>query len=390
MNKVLTPEVYAGVQAALNCGRPARILLVDDEPRNLDVIEGFLYGSGYELIRASSGEEALNCIAEAPCDLALLDVMMPDMDGLEVCRRLKGADVTRFIPVIIVTSLYQKEDRIAAIKAGADDFITKPVDKSELSARVKSLLRVKSLSDELEMKYREVLKLQELKDNFLHMIVHDFKNPLTGMVGYLDLLSGAMNSTCHEKCHRYVQNARNSTIKIKGMVQDLLDLCRLEEHRLHLKKEGVLLAQIVKDNIEELQKPILDNKLTVKMEGAEEMRVTVDKALFSRVVGNILQNAIRYSPREGEIVFRAEEGDSESVFSISDQGPGLPEEALERVFEKFYQVEAKDKGTRSGVGLGLAFCDLVCKAHGGGIKAANNTAGRGCTFTITLPVAPAA
>lgn len=381
--------MYAGVQAALNCGRPARILLVDDEPRNLDVLEGFLYGSGYELVRASSGEEALGCIAATPFDLVLLDVMMPDMDGLDVCRRIKEADGTRFMPVIIITSLYQKEDRIAAIKAGADDFITKPVDKSELSARVKSLLRVKSLSDELEMKYREVLKLQELKDNFLHMIVHDFKNPLTGMVGYLDLLSGAMNSNCHDKCHRYVQNARNSTIKIKGMVQDLLDLCRLEEHRLHLKKEGASLAQLIKDNIEELQKPIIDNKLSVDVEGAEDLRISVDRALFSRVIGNILQNAIRYSPREGEIIFRAEEREGEAVISISDQGPGLPEEALERVFEKFYQVEAKDKGTRSGVGLGLAFCDLVCKAHGGNIKAANNP-GRGCAFIITLPVTPAA
>src|SRR3990172_7568843 len=162
------------------------VLIVDDEPLNLNVLEAYLHGEGCRITKATNGADALRSAAETPPDLVLLDVMMPGMDGLEVCRRLKEDDKTRFVPVVIITSLDQRDDKINALQAGADDFITKPVDRSELLARARSLLKIKSLHDRLEKKYQEVLELQALKDSLMHMLVHDFRNPLTGLVGYLD------------------------------------------------------------------------------------------------------------------------------------------------------------------------------------------------------------
>ncbi len=132
------------------------VLIVDDEPWNLEVLESFMHDTGYGIIRAENGKDALKAAVERPPDLVLLDVMMPEMDGFEVCRRLKADERTRFVPVVIVTSLDQMADKIAAIESGADDFITKPVDKTELLARSASLLRLKKYHDERDKAYADI------------------------------------------------------------------------------------------------------------------------------------------------------------------------------------------------------------------------------------------
>lgn len=149
------------------------ILIVDDEPLNLEVLESFYDGHGYTIMTAANGEEALRSIVERPPDLILLDVMMPGMDGFEVCRRLKRDDGTRFIPVVIVTSLDQRSDKISAIEAGADDFITKPVDETELLARSASLLKLKKYHDQRNRSYLDIRQIT----TFFNDVVSGF-NPL--------------------------------------------------------------------------------------------------------------------------------------------------------------------------------------------------------------------
>jgi two-component system sensor histidine kinase/response regulator len=361
-----------------------KVLLVDDEPLNLDVLESFLLGLECESTRAASGDEALQSVEHGSPDLVLLDIMMPGMDGFEVCRRLKGGEKTRFIPVVMVTSLDQKADRIEAIKAGADDFITKPVDKAELRARVKSLLRMKSFHDELEKSHKEILELQTMKDNLVYMLIHDFKNPLTGILGYLDLI-GLQSETGCENCQQYAHNSQYLAKRMSSMVNDLMDIARLEKNVLPLRLDEVHLKDIVEDNLREFRHAIDEKSIkTVVEEGAEGVYVDADKTLLERVAGNILSNAIRYSEEYGNIIFKIDAAGGKAVLSISDEGPGIPEEALGRVFEKFYQVEANVSDARTGAGLGLAFCDMVIKAHGGHIEVKNNPVS-GCTFTITLP-----
>ena len=362
------------------------ILIVDDEPLNLSVLEAYLHGEGCSITKASSGADALRSAAEIPPDLVLLDVMMPGMDGLEVCRRLKGDDITRFVPVVIITSLDQKDDKIEAIRAGADDFITKPVDKAELLARARSLLKIKSLHDQLEKKYQEVLELQALKDSMMRMLVHDFRNPLTGLTGYLFLMGLHAEKGAYGEIGPLIEKSQFLSTRMSALVGDIMDIARLEDNKLPLHPEILCLRDIIADNRKDFEHLIEERKITMVIdESPESVCVKADKALLHRTIGNILANALRYSPDNGSIRFTIGSDGGTALLSISDEGPGIPHSALHKVFDKFFQVEMKAANARSGAGLGLAFCDLVVKAHGGRITAENNP-DKGCRFTIALPM----
>lgn len=359
-----------------------RVLLVDDESWNLEVLEAFLNGQGYIISKAYSGDEAIGAVGKEPPDIVLLDAMMPGMDGFEVCRRLKENDGTRFIPVVIITSLDQKKDRIEAIGCGADDFLTKPVDEAELLARVRSLLRVKTIHDELEDKYREILNLQIMRENLVNMLVHDFRNPLTGIVGYLELLSGGQGE---DSSAQYVSNAQYLARKMISMLSDLMDLTRLENNRLPLKLESVILRDVVEEALREFGHVMNDKSLTALILEDDAVELNADRGLISRMAGNILANGIRHSPVGAKITITTSVSGGVAELSINNEGEHIPDDVIGRIFEKFYQVEAKAANVRSGAGLGLAFCDMVVKAHGGSIVAVNNT-GPGCRFIIRLPV----
>ncbi len=363
-----------------------KVLIVDDEPFNVMLLEAYLHDEGYVLLTASNGVDALRVVADTHPDLVLLDVMMPDMNGLEVCSRLKGDDVTRFIPVVIVTSLDQKSGKISAIKAGADDFITKPVDKTELLARARSLLKIKSLHDQLEKKYQEVLELQSLKDNLMHMLVHDIRNPLTGLVGYLDLMELNMKKNEYLKIASSISKSQLLATRMGALISDIMDIARLEENKLPLHLEQVYLRGVVEGCLKEFEHAVEEKKIAVVIEeGTPGIGVVGDRVLLHRTIGNILGNGLRYSPVNGVIRLSISADAGMALLSIADEGPGIPISALDKIFDKFYQVDKKAADARSGAGLGLAFCNLVVKAHGGGIAVKNNP-DRGCRFILTLPM----
>jgi signal transduction histidine kinase len=359
-----------------------RILLVDDEPWNVEVLESFLNGHGYIINKAYSGEEALSAVGKEPPDIVLLDVMMPGMDGFDVCRRLKENEGTRFIPVVIITSLDQKTDRVESIGCGADDFLTKPVDEAELLARVRSLLRVKSHHDELDENYKELLGMQIMRENLVNMLVHDFRNPLTGIIGYLELLSDDQGENSNAQ---YVSNSQYLAKKMISMVSDLMDLTRLENNMLPLKLENVILKDLVEEVLREFGHAMNDKSLTALIREEDSVELSADRRLITRVAGNILANGIRHSPAGANITITTSVLDRVAELSFSNEGEHIPDDVLERIFEKFYQAEAKAANVRSGAGLGLAFCDMVVKAHAGSIAAVNNT-GPGCRFIIRLPI----
>ena len=362
------------------------VLAVDDDPLNLDVIESCLYGQGYSFLRASSGQEALEAVAKQPPDIVLLDLMMPGMDGFEVCSRIKGNSDTRFIPVVVITSLDGRDEKLRAIQAGADDFITKPVDRLEVLARTKSLLSQKFLHDQLHNKYEENLQLQTLKDNLVNMLAHDFRNPLTGIIGYLNLLDcEELKSDC-DLFSQYVNSALYLARRMTSMVSDMLDLNRLEKNLLPLRLEKVSLRGVIEESLNQFRYALFEKKLSVSVEESDtRVAVNADSTLLVRVIGNILANSVRYSPEGGSISFHITKEEGSASLTITNEGPFIPEECLSKIFEKFYQAEARAANTRSGAGLGLAFCDLVVNAHGGSITAANNP-DKGCRFVLAFPL----
>jgi len=171
------------------------ILIVDDDEKNIKLLKAYLQAEEYRIFQALNGEDALKMVNNFNPDVILLDVMMPGIDGFEVCKRLKTDEKTKMIPVVMVTALREREDRIKALEAGADDFLSKPVNKTELLVRVKSLLRIKSYHDQLLNSYKEIAlknerlkELERIKEGLTHMIIHDLNNPLSAIYGNLEMI----------------------------------------------------------------------------------------------------------------------------------------------------------------------------------------------------------
>ncbi len=373
-----------------------KILIVDDEERNIKLLKAYLIAKQYETAEASNGEEALRMVNDFNPDLVLLDVMMPGIDGFEVCKRLKTDEKTKMIPVVMVTALREKEYRIKALEAGVDDFLTKPVDRTELMVRVKSLLRIKTYHDQLVHSFKEIAlkneKLKELegvREGLTHMIIHDLNNPLTGVLGNLEILKFD-NDNLSETQLDMIENCLNYCADTRQLIQGILDVHRMEEGKLQPVKESTNVTKMLADLMEQFIARAKIEKISLTFSNSGEVpSAMIDPNLIKRVVSNLLSNAIRHSPEGEEIKvttgFLAEK--NSIAFSVKDNGNGLSPEYHQRIFDKFEQVELKNSGVTVGTGgLGLAFCKMAVEAHGGKIWVESDGNAKGCTFKFKIPV----
>ena len=273
---------------------PATVLVVDDNRDNIELADAYLRANGYGVRSASNGQQALEQVEKEPPDLVLLDIMMPVMNGYEVCRRLKGNERTRFIPVVMITALKDIDDKIKGIEVGADDFLTKPFNKQELLTRVRSLLKIKRLHDDLEKSYLDLRELQRTKENLMQMIVHDLKNPLAGIMANLEIVAMERRLEARE-C---LEAAQRSCALLFNMIQDLLDVSRSEEGKLTLSPEALEINEIIHPNIQVVETLAkLEGKSVTASIPDETPRIVGDRDLLSRVVANLLNNAVKHTGR---------------------------------------------------------------------------------------------
>jgi two-component system, sensor histidine kinase and response regulator len=375
---------------------PPHVLVVDDIEQNVMLLEAYLSLQNYRISKAYTGEEALKKVEQEPPDIILLDVMMPGIDGYEVCRRLKSDPKTQFIPIVMVTALQEIEDKIKGIDAGADDFISKPFNKEELFTRVKSLLRIKRLYDELEQSYRTVadkneqlITLDRMKDGLTHMIVHDLKNPLAAIMGYLRIITAGMLGDLTDKQMETLTATLRNSEYLLNMIANLLDISRMEEGQLKLKYETFPLREIVEQNIAGLK--ILaepENKSLLIELPADLPDLEADKSLLYRVLTNLISNSIKHTYRdEGKVIITATVDTEKQMMQVNviDNGEGIPKEYLDKIFDKFTQVETKKLGKKLDTGLGLTFCKLAVEAHGGKIWVESEP-DKGSVFSFTIPL----
>lgn len=357
----------------------ASILVVDDHPQNVELLEAYLIPEGYDVITAFDGIEALEKVEEGAPDIILLDVMMPRMDGYEVCKKMKEDEATRFIPIVMVTALKELDDKIKSIESGADDFLTKPIVKIELLTRIKSLIRVKRLHDDLEKSYQELKDLEKTKENLTQMIIHDLKNPLTGIKANLEIV-GMDDLGDTQEC---LDAAQRSADLLQNMIQDLLDISKLEDGKLNLILEAVSVEELAIALKSEVEAPAHAENKEIELDIAPDVpTLSMDRALIYRVMSNLLLNAVKHTGRGGTITLRARIEDDEARIEVADNGYGIPQKYLDTIFEKFGQVETRQ---RTGTGLGLTFCKMAVEAHGGRIWV-ESTEGEGSTFSFALPL----
>jgi signal transduction histidine kinase len=360
------------------------ILIVDDDPCGRKLLASYLRPKGYDVIMASSGEEALELANSCMPAVVLLDVMMPGMSGLEVCRTLKADPRTRLTQIMMVTALGDESDLVDGLDMGADDYIAKPVPKAEFLAKVRALVRARTLMQELEHA-RQALenKNRELdrKRTLAQALVHDLRNPLTSVVGSLDLM-GLKESFRNELS---LKRARNGATRMSRMISDLLDVDCLEDGNLAPDLQEHDLNDLLQEAADAHQSRSSQQGVRLYAQlGDAPCIAEADSALILRVLDNLIVNALAYSSEGMEVSIAVSQCAEGIKFAVADQGPGVPEERQQDIFEKYSRVEKSDAGDRKNRGLGLTFCQLAVEAHGGTIWVEDGLDG-GALFQFLLP-----
>jgi signal transduction histidine kinase len=344
---------------------PANVLVVDDTVENLRLIASMLGQQGYEVRPVTNGRQALLAVERDPPDLILLDINMPGMNGYEVCARLKQKDALKDVPVIFLTALSDVADKIRAFEAGGVDYITKPFRMEEVQARVRTHLALRQSARELERSYTRLRELEQLRDDLVHMIVHDMRSPLMVLKGHLELLRQGGVGKFSPEAESDLVSALQAADRLKHMANELLDTSRLEEGKLPIVAEPHDLVALVAEMIADAG--VLDRERAFSVTGVGAVSVACDGRLIRRVLQNLLSNAVKHTPAGGAIDIHISVTDAAARVAVSDRGPGVPPEARTRIFEKFGVVASSREGKYHSAGVGLAFCKLAVEAHGGAI-----------------------
>jgi two-component system, sensor histidine kinase and response regulator len=372
------------------------ILVADDVPANVELLFDQLHALGYRTVSALDGPSALNAAFIHHPELCILDVSMPAGDlgcddrstGFEVCRRIKRDPRTARIPVIFVTALNDTSDRVKAIEAGGDDFLTKPHNRLVLGARVRSLIRLKAATDALEDSYRKLRELEKVRDDLMKMIVHDLKTPLTSILASLELLLDGDLGPLTGDQRTMVADADGKSQDLLRLIEDLLEIARIEEAALPLNLEPIVPSELLAEVLGEWAVRFQQDRATATVDVADDVIMfEADRGLLKRVFSNLVQNALTHSANAVTLHLTARRDPSGILFTVADNGPGIPPQYHELIFRKFEQVRAPNAPRVRSSGLGLAFCRLVVEQHGGRIWV-QSAEGQGSAFHILLPQAP--
>jgi signal transduction histidine kinase len=345
-----------------------RILIVDDSEANRHLLSTKLESDGYEVEGASNGLECLKKVDTFKPDLILLDVMMPRMNGYEVCKKLKAKEETRYIPVVMLTARTELEDKMMGLELGAEDYMTKPFSLLEVSARVKSLLRMR----EFQSKLRESEKMAALGE-MVDGIAHEVRNPLVTIGG---LARRLYEDQADEEHKRYAKSIIDGVERLERMIQ------RIDEYK------GVLVSERKKGDINEVIKKAVDGAkdymgdrdIVISTSLTEEPPgLNIDATNLKIAIFNILQNSVEAIEGRGEIRVSARPSGASMLLTISDTGCGMDEDYIRKIFHPFQTSKM------TGAGLGLTVSYRIISDHGGEIGVTSKK-GEGTTITIILPM----
>jgi signal transduction histidine kinase len=377
---------------------PGHLLVVDDDRMARLLLARSLTQAGHTVETAESGREALELLRGGSFDAALLDLLMPEMDGYQVLEQIVADDTLRRIPVIMVSGVGEMAGVVTCIELGADDFIHKPFDAALVRARIdNSLLKKRllerevSLRQQLEERYAQLVESERMRESLTHLIVHDLRTPLTSVVTSLYTLADSEIDFGADR--EWLDGALSGGETLAGMINDLLDISKMEAGEMKLECADFPPAALLERVVCQLRPLARENELELVVEAEPDLPLLrADPEKVRRVMVNLVGNALKFTPREGSVTVRARPRDVDGapgvLFSVTDTGEGIPKEAFGRIFEKFGQVETRKAGRKASTGLGLTFCKMAVEAHRGRIWVESDL-GRGSTFFVAVPLCPA-
>ncbi|MFN0127684.1 MAG: response regulator [Verrucomicrobiales bacterium] len=358
------------------------ILIVDDQEENIRVVGTVLSLFDYDIVAATSGEQALKRLDARRPDIILLDVMMPEMDGLAVCRRVQANPAWVDIPIIFLSAADDKNLVVQALEAGGVDYVTKPFNRAELLSRVRTQLSLKQARDRLR-------QLDEDKDEILGILAHDLKNGLAGIKLSASLLTdreGEMPSACGTMLH----NIEGTSERLLNHIEEFLANLRAEQVRLHCAPVdfGALVAEAVA-----LNNPAATSKgITLELADAEQKTTVVaDPDGLIQALDNLISNAIKFTPSGGRVeVSLPAPHLGMAQCRIDDSGPGFTEDDREKLFRRYQRLSARPTANEPSTGLGLSIACRLVQRMRGDVRLAEGP-GRlgGASFTLLVPIAVA-
>ena len=354
------------------------ILIVDDVPKNIQLVAKFLTHEGYQLFFAQSGESALKQIESNKFDLILLDVMMPGMDGFEVCRRLKEMKSVKDIPVIFLTAKTDDEAIGKGFQLGGVDYLTKPFNPTELLARVRTHLKLRKREKQLE-------ESNATKDTLLSVISHDLKTPFFNIVGIGELLLNNYEEYEEEMIRELIGNMVDASRVTYNLLDNLLNWSRIQTGKLKWEPEYFNLKDTVQETFQLVHSQANNKDVYCSYDIKEPCRVFGDLNMVRAIFRNLLTNAIKYTPRGGSVKLEVKKKDGFLSISIADTGVGMSEEKIQNLFstKEFKSTPGTEQEPGTGFGLVLTF-EFIEKNHGE--IDIQSTIGKVTTFTFTLPL----
>ncbi len=373
------------------------ILIVDDVPENVQLVGSMLQRRGYRVSLAEHGEQALSLIEQDPPHLILLDISMPDMDGFDVCNRLKNDPKTRDIPIIFLTAFSDKGRVIQGFEIGAVDYVTKPFNSAELFSRIRTHLDLR-FTKELVMQRNQ--QLQELndqlhqasqdKDELLGIVAHDLKSPLSAIRSIAETLTNDKSLTDEEK-NDLNRSVLETSERMFSLIEDLLSANALERGGMKFRMMPVDVGDILLETVHHYKNPARDKNIALHFPSTNLIFAYTDEKALIHILDNLLSNAIKYSP-QGKAVYvsieeRAASGampDGSIRVAIKDEGQGMTEEDMSRLFGKFTRLSAKPTAGEHSTGLGLSIVKKLAESVHARVWC-ESVYGQGATFFLDLP-----
>lgn len=355
----------------------ACILVVDDQPANIQIIGAILGSMGHEIVPASNGVTALKRMTLRPPDIILLDVLMPEMDGYEVCRHLKENPAWKDIPIIFLSAADDKDLIVRALNAGGVDYITKPFNHAELVSRVHTQLSLKVARDRLK-------QLAEDKDELLGILAHDLKNHLGGMNMSAELMHGQIEQFQDERLTRLSENILRSSSQLLSFVKEFL--ANTASDNAFVARSSIVdltetASNVVKQYLEAARRKNLKIQTFFPPENA---LVVADASALVQVLDNLLSNAVKFSPPGKKIFVAVRPADGHVECSIRDEGPGFTPGDKEKMFRRYGRLSARPTGGEPSTGLGLSIVRKLMQAMNGELSCESEH-GQGAAFVIKLP-----
>ncbi|HTX18966.1 MAG TPA: hybrid sensor histidine kinase/response regulator [Bacteroidota bacterium] len=365
------------------------IIVIDDESANVEALSAILQGAGYTVFGAPSGEKGLEIIESEQVDLALLDILMPGLDGFETLSRIRVHKRTKDLPVIFLTGFMRDPQYMErGFNLGVNEYLLKPIETNELLVRVRSILRMTAAEK----------KVKQLQADFFSMLVHDLRGPLTAVRAFAQLLIEE-HSVSDEDRVQMASMIESASVQMLTIINDILDLSKLESQYVALNKQPLNLQKTVEHSVQRM-KPLAAKKslhLTTVFEPGL-VSISGDESKLEQVMDNLLMNAIKFTSDGGTITVSAgmSRGSGPAagkvgvdlpslVVCVKDTGVGIAAKDIPYMFDKYRQLVTRPTAGEKGTGLGLAICKNIVEAHGGKIwiESAPNA---GSSFFFSLPV----